>query len=159
MRIIALSDTHGDTDAIDSLFARCGHPDLIIHCGDMERDCDYIELTKPEGVPFLAVGGNNDWHSDRLFHIIETIGKFRFYITHGHQERVKSDPRGLLRAARANNCQVVLHGHTHRAVDFEEEGIRIINPGALSGKDPTYAEIIVQKDALSVQIVSLYETI
>ncbi|MGN1059538.1 MAG: metallophosphoesterase family protein [Clostridia bacterium] len=155
MRILLLSDSHGMTDHIDAVLAQCGRPDLIVHCGDIDRDCDYIARTAPAGVPLLAVRGNNDWYSDRPYHAVETIDGVRLYITHGHQERVKAGPQGLLRAAKAGGCQAVFYGHTHRAADITAENVQMINPGALSGAHASYAEVLVQKGCLSVQFFEL----
>ncbi len=155
MRILLLSDTHNDTNRIDDVLAQCGSLDMIIHCGDMERDFEYITCVVPPHLAMLAVCGNNDWQSDLpYFRIVELEG-VRFYITHGHLERVKRDWEGLIRKAHQNDCQAVLFGHTHQRTDQRVGNIHIINPGSLCYPGCSYAILTVAEGKLSAEFFDL----
>ncbi len=152
MKILLLSDTHGDLLRIDEVLKEVGKPDLIIHCGDMDADCDYIRKTLPTDVAFLAVCGNNDWHSERPYSMVQEIDGIRFYITHGHREKVKTGLDRLIRAAKMQNCTVALHGHTHRPLNTTTDGIQVINPGALAYPVTSYAVLYTDNGNLTVYL-------
>ncbi len=152
MKILLLSDTHGDVLRIDEVLDECGKLDLIIHCGDIDSDCDYIERIIPADVAFLSVRGNNDWHSERPYSMVQELDGIRFYITHGHREKVKTGSDSLIRAAKMQNCTVALHGHTHRPLHTTEDGIQVINPGALSYPVTSYAVLYTDNGKLTVYL-------
>jgi len=149
MKILLVSDTHRDVGRIVQVLAACRDADLIIHCGDVDRDCDYI-AERTYACPFLAVCGNNDYFSSRPYSLVDEVEGHRIYITHGHKERVKSGYSGLVAAAKANGGDMAFFGHTHRQTDTTEDGIHLINPGALCGMYGSYALLTVTKDAVCV---------
>ncbi|MBE7047929.1 MAG: YfcE family phosphodiesterase [Ruminococcaceae bacterium] len=155
MKILLLSDSHGKTDRIDEVLTQCVKPDILVHCGDIDNDCDYLQFIVPHHVPIVAVCGNNDWYSNRPYYTIETIGGVRTYITHGHQERVKFGVEGLLHAAKKFNCKMVLFGHTHQAIHETIDGIDLINPGALTGPHPTYAIVTIENQHIGTEFFSI----
>ncbi|MBE7034846.1 MAG: metallophosphoesterase [Ruminococcaceae bacterium] len=156
MKILLLSDSHGRTDYIDELFDIIGPVDMIVFCGDMDDDCDYISYVAPQTTAQIGVCGNNDWYSSRPKQTVFNLDGLRFYVTHGHTERVKAGMEGLARAARSADCSIALFGHTHKALDCELNGIRLINPGALSGAHPSYAVLTVENGTLvSVALLEL----
>lgn len=59
MKILVVSDTHGYTDKFDVVLEKEQPVDMLIHCGDVERDEDYIRAAA--GCPVCMVAGNNDW--------------------------------------------------------------------------------------------------
>ncbi len=155
MRILLLSDTHQDTDRIDEVLNTCGKIDMIIHCGDMERDFDYLTYTAPQDVAKLTVCGNNEWQSELPFFRVVQLEGVRFYVTHGHKERVKRDYSELLRKARMNDCQVALFGHTHKKAHEMQDGIHLINPGALCYPFHSYAILSVSNGKVKADFFSL----
>ena len=62
MKILILSDTHGETSAAEALIRR-EHPDHVIHLGDCLRDAEDLTRRFPI-LPICAVPGNNDWFTD-----------------------------------------------------------------------------------------------
>lgn len=150
MKILLLSDTHGDLLKIDDALEACSGLDMVIHCGDIDRDCDYLEKILPADIAFLAVRGNNDWYSKRPYHLTAALDGIRFYITHGHREHVKSGLDTLSYAAAEQNCTVALFGHTHSAQDTTVGGIRIINPGSLTYPKLSYAVLELKEKQVSV---------
>ncbi len=155
MKILLLSDSHTDTNRIDDALAQCGKIDMIIHCGDVERDFEYITYVAPPHLAMLSVSGNNEWYAEKpYFRAVELAG-LRFYITHGHLERVKAGFQGLLRKAGENDCQVVLFGHTHKRCDEKVDGIRLINPGALSYPGCSYAVLTVENQTVKTEFFDL----
>ena len=69
-------------------------------------------------------------------------------MTHGHQQNAKLSFWGLVDAAKAQRCTVVLYGHTHyKSVDVKE-GITMINPG--SAREGQYCIVEVKAEKVRV---------
>ena len=61
MRILVLSDTHGDNSRAYQVFDKLKKEapvDLIIHCGDYYKDA--IQMSERTGCPMVWVKGNTD---------------------------------------------------------------------------------------------------
>ena len=64
MRIIVMSDSHGDQRAIESVMLRCSDADMFIHLGDGEGDIDRFIMTHTEySGRVKQVAGNCDFGS------------------------------------------------------------------------------------------------
>lgn len=141
MRVLIVSDTHGNHDNFDRLLEIEQPFDQIIHLGDAEGGEDYIAAAA--GCPVAAVRGNNDYFSDLPGEqIIEIEGK-RIFITHGHYYYVVAGVERLVKEAQGRDVDMVMFGHTHRPLVRQECGLMVINPGSLSyprqeGRRPSY---------------------
>ena len=155
MRILLLSDTHNDTNRIDDILEQCGKIDQVIHCGDVERDAEYMSYVMPPLTPICSVSGNNEWYAEKPYFITLTFEGVRFYITHGHQERVKRDFSLLAHKARKNDCRVALFGHTHKRTDEIIDDIRVINPGSVCYPGCSYAILTVEGEKLTVEFFDI----
>ena len=131
-RILALSDTHGDTGSIrDAMpLIRAIDPQIIYHLGDFTLDA--AALRALTDIPVYAVRGNCDGSSTEPLVREETIDGVRILVTHGHACQVKSGTEMLLNAAKSSQCAAALYGHTHWAQIEREDGILLVNPGSLS---------------------------
>ena len=83
MRIIVMSDSHGNFSAVRSIVEKnLGHADMFIHLGDGEKDVAHIKSLYPE-IDFRNVRGNCD--TDEMLpdsDIIEADGVKIFSHTH-----------------------------------------------------------------------------
>lgn len=138
MKIGILSDTHDQvprTRQAIRQFEAAGVQE-IIHCGDLTIP-DVVYACACEGIVSHFVMGNCDWDRSALRHAIEAIGGVywesageivrldqRIAVTHG-------DSPAVFRRLLASRPDYLLHGHTHQRADRIEDGVRIINPGAL----------------------------
>ena len=76
MRIIVLSDTHGNPKVLETILARHADADACIHLGDGEGDVKLFLSCHPEWESkFYAVRGNCDFNSS--LPISRTIDRFR----------------------------------------------------------------------------------
>jgi putative phosphoesterase len=120
--------------------------DLILHAGDVGR----LELLDELGrtAPVVAVHGNDEVFPEtqrelpyqQLLHV---AGQ-RLVLTHAHNpdlahelESRKDDAWGPKLARRAAfghraGAGIVVYGHTHIPTDVVQDGVRLINPGALA---------------------------
>jgi hypothetical protein len=73
-------------------------------------------------------------------------------LTHGHYHYVSVGTRDLSEEAKANDCDIVMYGHTHRPfLDQSDPELTVLNPGSLSfprqeGRRPSYAVMETRAD-------------
>lgn len=136
LRALVLSDIHGEDTTLRWLLERVwketGPIDAYLCLGDGVRDFERAESfirERDEHAVMYAVKGNNDWCDAPLMRII-TLGGVRIFMTHGHNQRVKSSLYYLQDAVRDAKCDVGLYGHTHSA-NIEMNAALLVNPGAV----------------------------
>ena len=123
MRIAVISDTHDRVPA--RLPGRLQGADEIWHLGDVCAP-ETLGVFEELGPPLRVVQGNCDSHfAWPLALDLEREG-VRFHLTHIPPDFGQATPGGPAGA------QVVLHGHTHGARDETIDGVRWLNPGAVS---------------------------
>lgn len=146
MRILLISDSHGNNEAIDKLLKLYPKMDLYLHAGDLEADEQSIR-------PFDCVKGNCD-HFSRL-----------------PERRIIHTPFGALLMthlpylpvdiAKEYNIKIFIYGHTHRRKFELVNGIYYINPGAISfprdGFELSYAILNITADKVEVEFKSLLD--
>ena len=96
LRALVLSDIHGeDTNLrwlLERVWQETGPIDAYLCLGDGVRDFERAEdfiRQRDEHAVMYAVKGNNDWCDAPAVRII-TLGGVRIFMTHGHNQRVKS---------------------------------------------------------------------
>lgn len=130
MRIVILSDSHGNVPLAIQACDMAEPFDMLFHLGDGVED---VKLLVHAGItPCLYVAGNCDFDSSVPRELIWEGEEKRVLLTHGHMYGVKSGLSRLI--ARAKECKVdmVLYGHTHLAAKQVVDGILVVNPGALN---------------------------
>lgn len=132
MRVLVLSDSHGDI--FSCKVAIEGHPEaeFIIHLGDGEEDLD--ELKRLLGSRrLLRVRGNGAYSAvyGCPAMLCCGIGGRRLYLCHGHKEGVKSGLFGLKKAAENCGADIALYGHTHIQHMEQYGNVFIMNPGSI----------------------------
>ena len=134
MKIIAISDTHGNIDAAERVIRRV-QPDTVIHLGDCVSDAERLMALFP-GIPFECVPGNNDYTSHLPFAKTVPAEGAIIYITHGHKFSVKLGTSALLRAAATVKADIALYGHTHTPSLRQVDGIWLMCPGTAKHEQP-----------------------
>lgn len=135
MKLLVFSDSH-KTQRHMVQAVRRESPDAVIHLGDHEQDAQKLMAQYPQ-LPLYQVCGNCDPGVAPAVQLL-TLEGVRLFLTHGHLYGVKS---GLLRAelaAREQQADVLLFGHTHRGCCIQKDGLWLLNPGSCGGKMPTY---------------------
>lgn len=154
--IVVLSDTHHErgTGLKGRAATAVEAADRVVHVGDFTTEhvlSAYQEVTSR----FEGVHGNSDSQTvtDRLpADRILRVGNCRVAVTH-HRE---GGSTGLALWGRAQDADLVLHGHTHRAAVEKTGDIVLCNPGshaAPRGGQATHAELVVRDDGLDGTIV------
>ncbi len=123
MKIVVMSDSHRNDAKVEQILKLEPDADGYLHCGDL---CS--EKRKFPDIVFVL--GNCDYDDDLPRFRTVTFGQIRILMCHG--DRIFDRDHALARMAKDKNCQIVVHGHTHIPSDIVVDGIRILNPGALS---------------------------
>ncbi len=148
MKVLVISDTHGNVNRAFSAHTLSEPVDAIIHLGDGCAEADL--LREALDVPVINVAGNCDPGSDApRERVWECEGK-RILLTHGDAYKVKSGLARLRQRAEEVGADAVLFGHTHQGVLENHDGLLLVNPGALSnaGHHRSYAVLIVTTEGI-----------
>lgn len=129
MKVLIVSDTHRKNDIYLNI-VKLHRPDMVIHCGDAEGS-EYL-LTEAADCPVHIVLGNNDFFSSLPRELELEVGKYKVWVTHGHNFYVSMGNEILKREAVARGVDIVCYGHTHRPVVDRDDDIIAVNPGSLS---------------------------
>lgn len=103
-------------------------PDAVFHLGDCERDTQRLEKEFPD-LPLYRVCGNCDREPVNPEVLQCTLDGVKFFCTHGDRYGVKYTLDALLNAAYFAGADIVLFGHTHRALSETMQGLYVVNPG------------------------------
>ena len=123
-------------------------PDAVFHLGDCERDTQRLEKEFPD-LPLYRVCGNCDREPVNPEVLQLTLDGVKFFLTHGHRYSVKYTLDALLTAAYFAGADIVLFGHTHRAMCETMQGLYVVNPGTAGvGASCTYACIETENGAI-----------
>ena len=132
MKILIVSDSHGNTRSLEKALSAEADADAAVFLGDGLRDMEWLEDAHP-GLRVYSVSGNCDFASFTPNEGLAPFGGVVVFYTHGHLYGVKNGPDTLAATAKARGAQVALYGHTHAAACEEIDGVTLFNPGAISG--------------------------
>jgi putative phosphoesterase len=139
MEIAIVSDTHIPSRAQsipDAFRERIADADHVIHAGDFDSKgalADMRDLA-PE---LTAVAGNMDPRVGLPEVATVELGCVEFVVTHG-----TGSPRGYERRVEtavrehADGDGIGVAGHTHELLDTVHNGVRLLNPGSVTGARP-----------------------
>ena len=139
MKILVISDSHGDVVSIQKIISLHRDAELLIFLGDGLRDLAVATESIPSTMATVSVCGNCDFFSLGSLAARDeetlTVGGRRIFITHGHKYGVKGGLGTLAAAAFARGADIVLFGHTHEPhesfVEIDGRSIRLFNPGSV----------------------------
>ena len=131
MRILVLSDSHGDTASLRMAIESEKNADAVVFLGDGLSDFDAIkDIIMAKQI--IAVAGNCDSRFTPYPDITsDRFGDTLIYCTHGFREGVKTGLDKLKAIARTSECTVALFGHTHTPFTSYDEGLYLMNPGSV----------------------------
>ncbi|MCI8355536.1 MAG: metallophosphoesterase [Lachnospiraceae bacterium] len=141
MKILIVSDTHRRNENYIRAVERVAPIDMVIHCGDIEGS-EYL-IAEYAGCPVQMVMGNNDFFADLPREKEFVVGKYRIWLTHGHNYYVSMGNETIKREARARGVDIVMYGHSHKPVVDLGEDVIAVNPGSLTyprqeGRRPSF---------------------
>lgn len=129
MRVLLLSDTHGNLLLARKALKLAGQVLLVLHAGDYHRDA--LRLARAERVDVRGVRGNCDLGGEGPLEDFLELGGHRVFLTHGHQFGVKGGLERLTARALAAGADIAVYGHTHVPAETVFEGVLLVNPGSV----------------------------
>lgn len=129
MRILVISDTHGNYPLLLKACEAAGAFDTLIHLGDADDDIALLEFTL--GLPIIHVAGNCDFGCTAPRELIWKCEGMRLLLVHGDAYGVKSGLSRLEKRGVESGVDALLFGHTHQAVVTTLSGLLTVNPGTL----------------------------
>jgi len=147
IKILLLSDTHGNDDVLQNVLEQETDPDYIFHLGDYYEDLDKykqiirdIQIVK---VPGIFHKGYKNRTIDAIQQVI--IEGWKFLLVHDLNDAVDK--------ARDTDCY--LFGHTHYPEFYKNYSKIFINPGHLKsykdrGSQASYNILEVSKNKLKI---------
>lgn len=120
MKIVVVSDSHGNRDELDKIVRMNSEVDLFLHAGDSG-------LSKFEIAPYVSVKGNCDYETDfpTYFKIQTPYGNL--YMTHGHRMSVLTKEK-----MDTLDAKIFILGHTHMKRVKKIKDCYIFNPGSVT---------------------------
>lgn len=153
-RVIGLiSDTHGLLRS--DVFTALAGVDLILHAGDVGGEDILDELAAI--APVHAVYGNTDpaGHPRLEARIDRDVDGVTIHVSHGH-EVGSPTPEKLLAAYEAD---VIVYGHTHKALIARHGERLVVNPGAAGPRRfhllPTIGLLRIHGGRADAELISL----
>ncbi|MCQ2460936.1 MAG: YfcE family phosphodiesterase [Clostridia bacterium] len=143
MKILVLSDSHGKYQYIFDIIYENADSDVIIHLGDGVSDVDeaareVADMRHLKTLQIIKVRGNCDIFTSEPVTSFDNIGGHKFYCTHGYtvngsasSVKARLGVDALCEDARKQGRDVVLFGHTHKAIYEDRDGVHLFNPGAV----------------------------
>lgn len=162
MDVAIVGDSHvptRETQIPDAFRDRISAADHVIHTGDFTSE-DTLEEFRDLSAAFTAVAGNMDRRLGLPSITSVSLGGVAFVVTHG-----TGSPSGwadrvveTVRDRTTDEPAVGVAGHTHRAVDRTEEGVRLLNPGSVTGAVPAERPTMLTAEVTDGDLtVSLHE--
>ncbi|OJU13240.1 MAG: hypothetical protein BGN88_02445 [Clostridiales bacterium 43-6] len=157
MRVLVISDSHGANSVIGDAIETQNTADYVLFLGDGIRQFEDYSYLYPEKT-FVAVRGNCDFFGREKLSETILAGNKRIFMTHGHSYYVKAGLDEAINAAKGQNADILLFGHTHVSYVGYENGLYIMNPGSIAlprrGK-PSYGVIDITSAGIVPFIVEV----
>lgn len=131
MKIIVISDSHGNLMTLRDIVLSNNDAEVIIFCGDGYKDIQELRLLYPEKM-IMAVRGNCDWYCDNPDTQEITLCGKKIFAAHGHLFGVKQGYSRIIQHGKSINADIVLFGHTHNQFLSVEDDMIVLNPGSAS---------------------------
>lgn len=157
MKILVCSDCHGSKSNAEKAIFENPSIKEVFFLGDGASAVEEIKTFYPDR-NIRILSGNCDLFSIYPSAAMDKVGEMRVFYTHGHLYNVKYGIYELLETAKKRGVGLVLYGHTHIAHNELTDGIRIVNPGALSGSrsgQNGYAVISIEGNKTEVEFKKL----
>lgn len=154
MRIIIVSDSHGNKDGFEKLMTEEKF-DYLFFLGDGLNDLGLYDNL--ENV--IVVSGNCDFFSVVPNERIVKIGKYSILATHGNRYGVKSGLSKIKERAEEEKVDFVFFGHTHKTTIEYINNIYYINPGTFyknSSGESVYMEVVLSDNDIKINSLRIW---
>lgn len=147
MKIIIVSDSHGNRDILEFIVKNNQDVSIFLHAGD---SC----LSRYEINPFLSVKGNCDYDDAFVEELFIQTPYGKLYLTHGHHLFSINKEKIMNLGAK-----IFVYGHTHKKMSTKIDDLYIFNPGSAvlprDGNRGSYLKLDISKDNVKYEFVYL----
>lgn len=147
MKVLVVSDTHGDVYSLKEAINQRPDAEVVIHCGDGNEDFESLKHLYPTK-HFVGVRGNCDFCCAAANIETLTIEGKKIFVTHGHLYNAKYGLYNLVCAAHEAGADLLLFGHTHTPLEDYDDGLYIVNPGSCHGYERSYAYLDITEQGI-----------
>ncbi|BDU67462.1 MAG: phosphoesterase [Candidatus Tyloplasma litorale] len=161
MKILILSDIHGDLKTMNKIIQQNLDVDLKIFLGDFQVSIK--QQKKLTNLFDYVVMGNSDYPNISPLKKILEIDGIRILLHHGHYYtsfKAYVDKKMAVKDAIKNNASIVIHGHNHIGEKSLIDNIIIFNPGSPSfprgGTKPSYGFMEIENGELK-KLENIYQ--
>lgn len=130
MKVLVISDSHGNLDNVEKVIKNNERFDMVIHLGDIIGQDDTLKNMCE--CPIITVKGNCDYYTENKVTEVFELENNKIMATHGHYYSVDWGLDKLYYGAQERHCNIAMYGHTHVPEIFEQGDVTIINPGSIS---------------------------
>lgn len=158
MKVIIVSDSHGNMGVLKGIVRKEEPFDLLFHLGDGIEEAN--RLQKLIGFNLDGVEGNNDVKGVFPSSLTLRFGRKNCLFTHGHLFEVHRDLSLLVTQARKSGANLIFFGHTHYFHDEVQKGIRLLNPGSICNyltKEAAYFVMKMEDRELKIEKILVSE--
>ncbi len=164
MKILVVSDTHGELDNVNKIVEKFKGRDIdiVIHLGDDSPDAEPL---KNLGKPLYVVPGVYEPHyknPDTVRRMVINVEGLKILLSHTETKHQNDPPEeeDPLEKLKNTDINMLFHGHTHIPKVVIDGRKIILNPGHLKKSDkkgypPTYAIVDIDKSKIRITIHKL----
>jgi hypothetical protein len=162
MRLLVVSDTHGDCSGLVTVLNLLGDTvDALIHLGDGSGDIGDAALMGCNLPRIYQVRGNVDSNWSIPPRVLVPVGRQTILAAHGQLYLGNGSHEPFVQAALASKAQAFFFGHTHMPFREVCHGVLLLNPGSLARPrgnwGPSFAIVEAPPDDTSWFDVKLFE--
>ncbi|HOP11990.1 MAG TPA: YfcE family phosphodiesterase [Oscillospiraceae bacterium] len=156
MKIVVMSDSHGNAETVEKVIA--GNPDTdgFYHLGDGWRDFAFTAVEPgvfKVDIIRIGVKGNCDMGCELPHKDVRTLEGVKIAAAHGEDFHGLS---GAVLFGAKEKAKVVLHGHTHIPNIEFVNGVWVVCPGTLKyGGVQTYAVLEIRDGTVKPDLIRL----
>ena len=133
MKLLIMSDSHRNIDYM-LLAVEQTNPNAIMHLGDHTSDAVNLQRRFPDTTVYI-IRGNCDPNFSGEAALLLPVEGVKILLTHGHIFDVKTGLESLVEHAIQQEADLVLFGHTHKALIEQKNGLTLMNPGQMRQHD------------------------
>lgn len=155
MKILVVSDTHGNFSPVLQAHSLTEPVDAVIHLGDGVEDANLLHSLIHLDV--ITVSGNCDHDATAPREMLWICEGKRVLLAHGDAYGVKGGLERLEQRANEVDADIVLFGHSHRATCITSSGILFLNPGTLmrTSTNKTFAILEILDGCIKARLLDI----
>ena len=162
MTVAIVSDSHIPSRAAeipDPFRERIRAADQVLHAGDFDSEGAIAEM-RDLAADLTAVAGNMDPRVGLPRVATRKLRGVEFVLTHGSGPKrgYRNRVANAVREEAASADPVGVSGHTHEVMDTVHNGLRLLNPGSVTGASPATRATMMTAEVADGEVdVTLHE--